>query len=193
MSRTPSSPGVSRRPPRRLAWAALVAVVTALALAAVPGTASAAAPTVTPLLDCYVLNGDGSVTVVLGYSSSYPNHVSIPLTNKKNYAFPESFSSQLPTKFESGTHHGVATLHLSPADLAVLSWYLEGTTLDLAPATRGAGQCSATQLPALANGAAVVLGVGLAGMAGLIMTQRARRRWAAPGPLEPADQESRHA
>jgi hypothetical protein len=185
MSRTPWSAWVIRRRPRRLVWPALVAVLTVVGVAAAPGTASAAAPTVTPLLDCFVKNGDGSVTVVLGYTSTYPNQVSIPLTNKKNIANPASFSSQLPTRFQAGTHHGVATLRLSPTDLAASSWYLEGTTLNFATATASSRACTPQQLPALANGAAVALGVGLAGAVGAVMAQRARRRWGSSGPVRP--------
>jgi hypothetical protein len=170
-----------------------VAVLTLIGVLAAPGAASAAPKMVTPLLDCYVVNGDGSVTVVLGYTSTWPNQVSIPLANGKNYIDLGDFSSQLPTKFEAGTHHGVATLHLSQADLAGLSWYLDGTTLDVAAASRNAGECSATQLPALANGAALVLGVGLAGVAGVVMAQRARRRRAATGRVQPADEGQSHA
>jgi hypothetical protein len=141
------------------------------------------------MLDCYVKNSDGSVTVVLGYTSTYPNQISIPLTNKKNYVAPGSFSSQLPTKFEEGTHHGAFTVTVTPEDLAALSWYLDGTTLDFAAATQSAGQCNATQLPAVANGAAVVLGVALAGVAGLVLAQRTRRRRAARGPVATHDPE----
>lgn len=193
MSRAPRSAGVFRRLPRRLTWPALVAVMTAVGVAVAPGVASAAAPTVTPLLDCYLHNGDGSVTLVLGYTSTYPNQVSIPLTNKKNFTEPHTFSSALPTRFQKGTHHGVVTLRVTPDELAGLSWFLDGTTLDLAAATRGATQCSATQLPALANGAAVVLGVGLAGVAGVVMARRARRRRPHPGPVPTGGGDPRHA
>jgi hypothetical protein len=165
----------------------LVAVLTTLALVIVPGTASAAAPTVTPLLDCVVKNADGSTTVVLGYTSTYPNQISIPLTNGKNYAEPVSYSYELPTRFDEGTHHGAFSMRVSATDLAGgVSWYLDGTTLDL-PAAGGSDVCDSQQLPALANGAAVVLGVCLAGLAGLVMARRSRRRWApASRAVQPA-------
>jgi hypothetical protein len=79
-------------------------------------------------------------------------------------------------------------MHLSAADMAAISWYLDDTTLDFSSALRGAGECSSLQLPALANGAAVVLGVALAGAAGAVMARRARRRSVVSGPVQPADQ-----
>jgi hypothetical protein len=193
MSRELPSARRTGRRPRRIVRLALLAVLTVVGVAAAPGIASAAAPTVTPLLDCFVRNTDGSVTVVLGYTSTYPNQVSIPLTNKKNYASPASFSSQFPTRFQAGTHHGVVTLRLSPTDLAALSWYLDGRTLDFAAATAGSSACSPQQLPALANGAAMALGVCLAGVAGVVLAWRARRRWAAARPVQPGDEGPRHA
>jgi hypothetical protein len=148
-----------------------------LAVAGVAGSASAAAPTVTPLLDCSFANGDGSLTVVLGYTSTYPNQVSIPLTNKKNYTNPASYGSALPTKFQAGTHHGVAALTLTKADLSASPyWYLDGTTLRLPGAPDPSGKCNSVQLPGFANGAALTVGLVLAGVVGALVVWRVRRR-----------------
>ena len=185
--RTMSGPlryqGSGRTRPRLLVWFVLLAVWTVVGVVAAPGTAMAAAPTVTPLFDCYVVNGDTSMTVVLGYTSTYPNQVSIPLTNKKNYAQPGGYSSQLPTRFQAGTHHGVATLHVAAADLGSLSWHLDGTTLNFTGTPGGVSKCSPTQLPALADGAVLTLVFVLAGASGVFVLRRMHGRGSASGDL----------
>jgi hypothetical protein len=123
------------------------------------------------------VNGDGSRTVVLGYTSTYPNQVSIPLTNKKNYTNPESYGSALPTRFQAGTHHGVLALTISKTELSASSyWYLDGTKLYFTARTDASGTCNSVQLPAFANGAALTVGLGLAGVVGAVIVWWTRRR-----------------
>jgi hypothetical protein len=153
----------------------LIAALSALAVWAVPGTAAAAKPTVTPLFDCYARNSDGSMTVILGYRSTYPNQASIPHGNQ-NSTNPSSYQTQMPTTFEAGTHHGVVSVRVTQADLAANPyWYLDGTTLYYQAAASASGICSRSQLPALANGAAVVVCLLVAGAVGALVVRRVRR------------------
>jgi hypothetical protein len=173
---TRCSPG-ARELRRLLVRFVLLTGVVLAGTAGLSGSASAAAPTVTPLLDCAFANGDGSLTVVLGYTSSYPNQVSIPLTNKKNYTNPASYGSALPTRFQAGTHHGVAALTIPKADRSASpSWYLDGTTLFFPSSPAASGKCDAVQLPGFANGAALTVGFVLTGVVGALVVWRVRRR-----------------
>jgi hypothetical protein len=173
---TRCSPG-ARGLRRLLVGSVLVTGLVVAGLAGLASSASAAAPTVTPLLDCAFANGDGSLTVVLGYTSTYPNQVSIPLTNKKNYTNPASYGSGLPTRFHAGTHHGVAALTIAKADRSASSyWYLDGTTLHFPSAPAASGKCDSVQLPGFANGAALTVGLVLTGAVGALVVWRVRRR-----------------
>jgi hypothetical protein len=168
------------RPPRRnrsRAWSALVAVLTAVLVSALPGTASATTvtPTITPILDCYASNSDGSMTVILGYQSTYSTTKTIA-QGTNNYTNPASYGPQMPTVFNPGTHHGVLHVRVAPADLyGNPYWYLDGTTLDYRATAYTSGICSPSQLPAFANGAALVVGLLVAGAIGVLVVRRVRR------------------
>jgi hypothetical protein len=164
---------------RSVRLSALFAVLAALVLSALPGTASATTttttPKVTPILDCYAQNSDGSWTVVLGYSSTYTGTKSIA-RGVNNYTNPASYGPQMPTQFKRGTYHGVVTVKVSQADMwANPYWYLDGTTLDYRAAAYASGICTPSQLPALANGAVLVGGLVFAGVIGVVVVRRVRR------------------
>jgi hypothetical protein len=165
---------IRRRP---LTWSALLAVMTAVAVSALPGTASATTvtPKVTPVLDCYSQNSDGSTTVILGYSSTYTTTQTIP-HGARNSTTPASYGSLMPTTFQPGTHHGVVNVRVAAADLSTSSsWNLDGKTLNYLSAAYASGICSPSQLPAFANGAAVVVGLVFAGAIGVLVVRRVRR------------------
>jgi hypothetical protein len=169
--------------PRRLARFSLVAFLMTVFLAALPGTASAAS--VVPLLDCYKANSDGSITVVLGYRSSYTATKTIA-RGSNNYATPSTYTNKLPTSFKRGEQHGAAILTISQRDLMTpnVSWYLDGNTLNYLNAAQTAGECSAAQLPALASGGPLVVVLLLGGAAGALIVRSGRRAAAstrAPG------------
>jgi len=158
---------------RRLCRFALVAVLMTLFVSAAPGTASAAG--VVPLVDCYVQNSNGTFTVILGYNSPYTSTTTIP-RGTRNYATPSTYTSQLPTVFKRGEQHGVAKLTISANDMYYgnASWYLDGNTLNYWSAGNVA-ICTSAQLPAFANGAALVVLLLGAGAVGVVVVRRVRR------------------
>ena len=133
-----------------------------------PGTAAAVTPQVV-LLNCYYPNGDGSVTVVLGYRSTYPSTTTIPRGSRNN-STPAAYGGQLPTTFKSGTNNGVATVRVAANNVNTsTSWYLDGTTLNYLAAAYASGTCPQAPLPAFANGAALVVVMLLAAVVGVLV------------------------
>jgi hypothetical protein len=180
---TPRRGAARRRRPG--ARTALVAAVLALLVSAVPGSASAATPPkVTPLLDCWYPNDHdhGDDTFVFGYTSTYPTTRTFEPKSSSDHTSPASMADSLPTTFEPGEHHLVLTLRI-PGNVfaSTPTWTLDGTTLDIASAARLAGTCSSSELPAVANGAAFVLGLLLAGAAGFVVLRRVRSARASAG------------
>jgi hypothetical protein len=173
------TPKLSRRR-RPLVWSAFVAVLAAVFISAVPGTASAATQKVTPLLDCYQQNSDGSVTVVLGYSSTYTTTKTFTAGSSSNYSSPSSYNSSMPTSFAPGAHHLVLTLRLPPSVVyGNPSWTLDGTTLNYLSMAQLAGTCTPSQLPAMANGAALAVGLVVLAGVGVLVVRLVRRNRAA--------------
>lgn len=159
------------RRPRTVA--VLLAVLAAVALSLVPGSASATYR-ITPLADCYADNGNGTYTVVLGYKNSTSQTITIPAGDNNTFS-PSKYNSSLPTRFKPGEQHGVAKVTITQAELnSGPSWYVDGNRLSTSNAS-SATVCSASQLPMLANGAAVVLMVLLAGAVGVVVVRRQRR------------------
>jgi hypothetical protein len=184
--------GTTRTPtpwrlPRR---AALAALAMALTLIATPGVASAATGTVTPMLDCYTQNSDGSWTVILGYSSTYSGTTKIPL-GSNNIASPSKFQGIQPTTFKNGTHHAAFSAKVTQYDIYNnANWYLDGHTLNYMAAAYASGICSpGTQLPGEGNGTGIAIGLVVAAGIGILVVRRVIRR-AGTQPVaagEPAD------
>lgn len=167
---------------RRLSRASLVAVLLTLFVSSLGGTASAASPRVIPLVDCYLQNSNGTFTILLGYQNQDTSTRTIPI-GSNNYVTPWSYNSsgQVPTVFQPGEQHGAGKLTVSQSDVysGTLSWYLDGTTLNYWSLAQTLGPCTSAQLPAYANGAALVVLLLLAGTAGVLLVRRAGRRSAA--------------
>lgn len=161
---------------RRRSLGALVAVCLAVLLSAVPGVAAAKEPTVTPVLDCYRLNSDGTVTAVLGYVNPTAGTTTIP-PGPRNLLTPAKFQGSQPTTFLPGTQRGVFTLTLAQADLASeASWALDGTTLNYRDGKK-ATQCSpSTPLPAIGNGTGLAVALVGGGAFGVFFVRRLVRR-----------------
>ena len=127
----------------------------------------------TPLADCYTQNADGTYTVVFGYTNDSSSPVDLA-PGPDNTFTPPTYNSVLPSTFLPGAQHGVFQLTLTQADLgADPSWTLDGKKLN-----SGSGlppTCSASQLPMLANGAALAGVVVLAGVFGAVVVRRQRR------------------
>jgi hypothetical protein len=160
------------RPARAaLTRAALVALIAVVGLLALPGTASAKG-TVVPLLDCVVVNRDGSWTAVFGYRNTSSSPVSIP-RGAQNKVTPVRYGTPQPTTFEPGTHHGAFTVPVSRG--AGPMWHLDGT--NLAARLGSATACPpSTELPEEGNGTGPAIALVAAGVVGAVVVQRARRR-----------------
>jgi hypothetical protein len=163
----------------RFARFAAIGVIAALGLVFTPGTASAAID-VTPMVDCYRDNGDGTFWVVLGYQG--------PASGQRTYAYgtanqvyPTRLQGQQPKTFAAGTVHGAWTVRLTYAEIFQQNarWILNGTTLQYSYYVQYATVCPpTTQLPADGNGTGTAVGLGAAGVVGAAMLYRFRRRMA---------------
>jgi hypothetical protein len=171
-------PARARRRPRTLA--VLLAVCFALWMSALPGVAAAAPPmSVTPFVDCYRANPDGSLTIVLGYTSTWKKETTIGW-GSRNALHPSQFHRSQPKQFLTGTQHGAFSLQLSASDLAAgARWELDRTTLTFSSAV-SASECSpSTPLPALGNGTGIAAVLVAAGAFGIFSVRRLVRRSAA--------------
>ncbi|MGY1639574.1 hypothetical protein ACI782_00370 [Geodermatophilus sp. SYSU D00703] len=172
----------------RTARVILALGVTAVALVAAPGTASAAGG-VTGIVSCYTDNLDGSYTVVVGYRSSYASPVTLPL-GPANQTYPTRLQGAQPTVLQPGTHHAAFTVRITNADLwANARWELDGTVLQYNSMVSYATVCpSSTQMPADGNGSGPVIALAAAGIVGAVAVARSRRRAAAT--TEPTEAEA---
>jgi hypothetical protein len=179
---TPARAHRSGRLRRRLTWPALVGAFAAVIVSASPGMASAVTPTVTPLLDCYAQNSDGSWTAVLGYTSTYATTRSFPIGTTNTFN-PTALNGPQPTSYLTGTRHAAFTVRVTPAQVSAgVTWTLDGHVLNYAAAAYASGICTPQQLPALGNGALMAGVLLAAGVVGYVMIRRIRRRAAAvPG------------
>jgi hypothetical protein len=154
-------------------------VVALAALSLTPVTASASTTSVTPLLDCVARNSDGSYTAVIGYTSTHASTTAIPL-GSGNYVTPSRYDGAQPTTFESGTHHGVFSLTVSTVDNTDVTWHVDGGTLSYSGKGPMSSSCPApTPLPADGNGTGPVIALLVAGLVGVLVAVRLRRRAAA--------------
>jgi hypothetical protein len=161
----------------RSARLAAIGVIAALATIFTPGTASAASD-VTPIVDCYRDNGDGTFWVVLGYQG--------PASGQRTYAYgtsnqvyPTRFQGQQPKTFAAGTVHGAWTVRLTYSEIFYENarWILNGTVLQYSYYVQYATVCPpTTQLPADGNGTGTAVALGAAGVVGAAVCYRFRRR-----------------
>ena len=164
----------------------LIAVCVAMGLSAVPGVAAAGDTSVTPFVDCYRKNTDGSYTVILGYTNTSANMSNIPY-GSRNTMYPAKFHGLQPTKSKPGTQRGVFSITATEADLSSNPrWVLDGTTLSY-PALSSAPECPPpTALPALGNGTGLAIALVGGGLFGVVFVRRMIRRATAP-VTAPAD------
>jgi hypothetical protein len=160
---------------RRVARWASVLLLGGVLLA--PGVASAAPPDgltpghgqVTPLLDCVRVEGAGTFSAVLGYENS--GTATEHLLGAENRISPAQYDGGQPTKFPSGTHHGVVTVRVTGSSA---SWTLDGTTVSFTASSPACPPSAA--LPADGNGTGPVIAALVAGTVGAIALQRRGRR-----------------
>ena len=160
-----------RRGRARVTRAALVALIAVVGWLALPGTASARG-TVVPLLDCVVVDRNGSWTAVFGYENTSSSPVRIP-TGARNKVTPVTHGTPQPTTFQPGTHRGAFTITVPRG--AGPMWHLDGTNLAARLGT--APVCPpSTQMPAEGNGTGTAIALAAAGLVGAVCVHRARRR-----------------
>jgi hypothetical protein len=153
---------------------ALAAVIALVGLVVLPGTASAKAG-VTPLLDCSVVNKDGSWTAVFGYDNPTAATVTIP-KGSDNKVTPVTYGAPQPITFKPGVHHGAFSVTVTRG--AGVMWHLDGQNLAARAGT--APPCPpSTELPEEGNGTGPAIVLVAAGVVGAVAVLRVRRR--APG------------
>jgi LPXTG-motif cell wall-anchored protein len=151
----------------------------ALVTIATPGIASATTTgDVTPMLDCYTYNSNGTYTVILGYTSTFPGNKNFAQGSSTNYATPSKYNSVLPTSFKSGTNHAVVRVDVSAYEVnSGASWFLNGHQLNYLAAAQASGVCSpGTTLPASGNGTGIAVALGAGGVVGAVFLRRFRKR-----------------
>jgi hypothetical protein len=156
----------------------LAAALAVLSLTPVPASATPSWKTsVTPLLDCVQQNRDGSYTAVVGYSSSYSTTVSIP-RGSNNHITPSTYDGPQPTVFRPGTQHGVFAVTVSGHDAAYANptWYVDGNSLSGWGVSLSASCPLPTQLPAQGNDTGAAIALLAAGLLGVLVVVRLRRR-----------------
>ena len=161
----------------RLARLAAVGMIAALALLAVPGTASAAG-SVAPIVDCYRDNGNGTMWVVVGYDNTTGSSKTYAY-GAANQVYPTRLQGQQPSTFAKGTVHGAWRVLLSYDEIfnQRARWILNGTTLQYSQYVQYATVCPpSTVLPADGNGVGTAVAVGGAGAVGAFVLIRFRRR-----------------
>jgi hypothetical protein len=161
----------------RLARLAAIGVIVALSMVFTPGTASAAG-TVTPIVDCYRYNNDGTFWVVVGYANTTGKQQKFD-HGTANQVYPTRLQGQQPKTFAKGTVHGAWRVLLTYDEIfnQRARWILNGTTLQYSSYVQYATVCPpSTVLPADGNGIGTAVAVGGAGAVGAFVLVRFRRR-----------------
>ena len=174
------NPKPTSRTGRRGSLHVLLVLCFAALLSAAPGVASAAPPAVTPFVDCYRINADGTSTVVLGYESTRNNTMKIH-HGPNNRLHPDAYQGAQPEVFEPGRHQGVFSLVVAESDLPAFRWDLDRTTLDYASAGSLTECAPPTPLPALGNGTGLAVALVAGGAFGVVFVRRMIRRAAVAG------------
>ena len=172
----PDQPAVPARPARtsrrRSAATAVgaVAFVAAMTVGAAPP--AAAAPPPIPIVDCVLVQPNGSFRAVFGYYYGGPSSVTIPY-GPYNYAWPSDLTGSLPTTFEPGPHQGAFATPLQPKN-AKVTWVIAGWGSTASWRTTRCGPD--VVLPTEGNGMGPILVLGLS-MILSFLPVALRNRW----------------
>ncbi|MGY1774107.1 hypothetical protein [Blastococcus sp. SYSU D00813] len=163
----------------RFARLGAIGIIAALTMIFSPGTASATG-TVSPIVDCYRDNGDGTYWVVLGYNNT-TGRQQIYNYGTANQVYPTRLQGQQPKQFATGTVHGTWRVLLTHSEIFYQDarWVLNGQTLRYSYYVQYATVCPPTTvLPADGNGTGTAVALGAAGVVGATVLYRFRRRLA---------------
>jgi hypothetical protein len=148
----------------RIAAAALTGAV----ILALPATALADQPTVTPILNCVTVNANGSFTALFGYTNTGPTDTLIN-RGPDNQITPSNLNGTQPETFGPGTAYGVLTLAVPAGGTA--TWTLHGN--HQAVASISSPHCDPpVSLPQEGNGLGLVVGLIVAALAGTLAIRR---------------------
>ena len=156
-----------------LAVAVLAATcLAALAGAAIAPAAHAAAPNVTPFVNCYWDNGDDTYTVSLGADNKAKSAVTVPI-GVDNRVSPGAQDRGQPTTFAPGATNNAWVVTVTSVEVADgLNWYLTGHAVDV----RTPQLCASRPVPAQGNPLAVVVLGALTSLVGAAFLGERRRR-----------------
>jgi hypothetical protein len=155
-----------------------VVVAGLLCLFAAPGAQAAGVPagSVRPYLNCYWDNGDGTVTVSIGVTSTNAATVSVFVgtDNRVTQGAPDRGQ---PETFDPGTHNNVWAFTVTYAEInSGINWALTGNSV----AVDAVNQCATKpQLAANGNGMAILaFGAGVTVIGGVFLNGQtgSRRR-----------------
>jgi hypothetical protein len=131
---------------------ALLAMSVLSLLAAEGAQAAAPAGSLKPFLNCYWDNGDNTVTVSIGVSSTNSSGVSVPVgaDNKITQGAPDRGQ---PTSFAGGLNNNVWAMTVTYPEInAGINWQLAGNSVAVDAVT----QCASKPMPADGNGMALL-------------------------------------
>lgn len=151
----------------------LVSCFVTVSLVGGSGVATAEPSPITPVLECVVVDPSGDYTAVLGYDNPSGTPVTIP-HGASNRISPSRYDGQQPTTFLAGRQRGVFSVTFSNGHP---KWTLQGSSVTLTDETTTCP--SPTEMPVEGNGMGLVIGVGVAGLLGVVMIRRLQRRLAA--------------
>jgi hypothetical protein len=169
------SPGTPVRTAQRTATALLVGLLASLAVLGGANPAAAAdAPewSLRPFVDCVWKNGDGTVTVDLGYESFNSTAVNV-VAGTNNYITPGAQNQGQPTTFAPGSHSNVWVLTMTAANYQTGTWYLKSASMNM---TMNGTACTSKPVSMTAGTGYVYLGTtGVAVLGGTYLLIRRRR------------------
>ncbi len=162
----------------RLVVAALAIALLGVLWAPGASAADAAKKSLTPFVDCYFLNADGTVTVSIGVTSTNATTVTVPVGGENkvtNVAAAVKDDLGQPTVFLPGTRRNVWAPTVTMRDIDKgADWELTGNKVQLAASVTS---CSEKPVPAEGNALAVLAFAAVVTVAGaLALSGRPGRR-----------------
>jgi hypothetical protein len=152
----------------------LAVLTLGLALVVLAPAASAAPinKTVTPFMNCYWDNGDGTVTVSVGYTSTNAGTVTIPV-GPDNRVTPGAANRGQPTTFLHGTQNNAWAVTVGYAEIANdVNWYVTGNSVTVSTPNR----CATKPVSQVGSVGALLVGAAALACGALAVGWHRRRR-----------------